>query len=226
MPLAAPPPDGLERFPHRPVAGQQLHRLYRHTDPATGSPRTPWWFACADARRPQAGGRYDLQPPAGACYLATSAVAAALETFGPLTAIPRSELVARRRVEVVAPAGAPPAADLAVPAARGYGVTGEIHTSPDRALTRSWAEALYAAGWRALHGIPRHDPAQTLRTVTLLDEAGAHLPYGDQGWAGEQHTVHDDAALAADVARYGVRVFADLHEPDIRGLEATDLPED
>lgn len=220
MPLAPPPPGSLEAFPSVPLAGSVLHRIFRHRD-GQGRFRGPRWFASADHRQLDVGGRFDLLPPAGACYLATSQVAAALETFQTTLAIPRSALRTRRVFRVIAPPGSPVAADLATPAARGYGVTGEIHTSPDRRATRSWSEALYAAGWRALHGIVRHDPAQRLRTVTLLDLAGAHEPHGAH-WPGEIAAL-DDNELAAALAPYGVSVLDDLHRPRVVALEDTGL---
>lgn len=223
MPLGTPPSGGLDRFPSAPVAGRGLFRLYAHIDPSNGVERSPWWFASAHAD-PDRGGRFDLQEPNGACYLAGSRTAAVLEVYQGHQVIPASALERRRMACVVAPDGAPDAADLACAAARGYGITGEIHTVPNRPATRAWAEALFDAGWRALRGLARHNPAQQLDTVTLLDAAGAHPPYGDEdGWAVELERPATDAALIRDLARYGLNVQGGLHSPEFVPLEDSGL---
>jgi hypothetical protein len=77
MPLAAPPAVAvLAALATRRTAGLALHRVYR-ADRAQ-----PWFFAgIAEGADPLAQGRFDLPLPDGACYTATTAVAAVLETF-------------------------------------------------------------------------------------------------------------------------------------------------
>ncbi len=159
-------------------------------------------------------------------YLGGTRTAAVLEVFQGHLIIPRSALDRRRIAAAVAPDAppTPPAADLACPAARGYGVTGEIHSSRNRPATRAWAEALFAAGWAALRGLARHDPAQQLDTLTLLDTAGAHSgPRDTEGWTVQIERPAADAALERDLARYEVRVEADLHRPDFVTLDDSGL---
>jgi hypothetical protein len=203
MPLAEPPaPAVLSRLPAHRVAGTTLHRVVRRER------ATPWWFASVPDGEAEAGGRFDLVHPFGACYLATSALAAVLEAlqdFGQ-GLLPDAELQARALATVEAPSGAPPAAALAVARARGAGVTAALWAGEDRALTQRWAEALFRAGWRALfHGIA-HDPEGRLRAVTLLDRAGEHLPLDDGGWSATVRPLGGDGALVAGLQRYGITV--------------------
>jgi len=108
---------------------------------------------------------------------------------------------------VVAPGSSPAAANLTAAKARGIGITLELSTTPDRALTQRWADQLRRAGHRALFHTVRHDPTGRLRAVTLFDKAGPHPPYGDdQGWNGTQHDLHNDPALRAALRRYGITV--------------------
>lgn len=207
MPLEEPPtPAELSRLPRIPLRGRVLHRVFR------ASRSSPWWFS---SRSPQphpadGSGRFDLPPPLGACYLSRTPVGAVLEAFqhlGPAL-LPDVELYQRRRAEVTAPERAPDAADVASPRARGLGVTAALWAGGDRARTQQWALAILRAGWRAIHHGIQHDPEGRLRAVTLFDGAGEHAPFGDSdGWRATIHTLHDDVALRAALARYGITVM-------------------
>ena len=105
MSLGTPPKvAALAALATRWSAGLTLHRVYR-------AHRTqPWFFAGLDAGADPAGhGRFDLPLPDGACYAATSAVAAELESFQHLVAclVAEEELRARRRAQAHAPASSP-----------------------------------------------------------------------------------------------------------------------
>ena len=205
MPQPEPPAVAvLADLPAKGTVGLTLHRVFR-TERISA-----WFFASLPAgANPDDHGRFDLPFPDGGCYVATSAVAAVLETFQHFedALLPDAELRLRSRLMVVAPASSPAAANLTAARARGAGVTLELISTPDRALTQRWADQLRRAGHRALFHAIRHDPTGRLRAVTLFDKAGPHAPYGDEhGWAGTVHALDSDAALRAALRRYGITV--------------------
>lgn len=218
MGLPAPPGRAaLQAMPACDIVGVVVHRVYRHD-----AVRSPWFFSSAPGR----AGRFDLPHPLGSCYVGTSRVAAVLEAFQGFSGLlPVAELRGRRRVQAQVPIGAPRAADLASRASRGAGVTAALWAGGDRALTQGWARALYGAGWEALHHGIQHDPSGSERALTFFGPAGEHLPFGLPEWVGTSHTLHDDVALATELARYGVRVTADP-EPWVVPLDETGLLEE
>lgn len=224
MPLGTPPDRmTLLGFPGRPLAGARLCRVYRPIDPVTGKPRGAWWFASA-ASDPTAGGRYDLQAPAGAAYWARSPTGAVLERFQSTTLIDRSDVDAHQLADVTVPDDAPTTADLAAPAARGFGVTGEVHSLANRPATRAWAEALYDADWRLLAGLIRHDPSQTEESVTLLDDAGAHPPsYGTWPVVPPSCPLGDIDGLADALDAFGVEILPGPFDPEFVDLDDSGL---
>lgn len=127
------------------------------------------------------GGRFDLRPPNGSCYLATTTTTAVLETLQDFSGglVPASALRARSISTVTVPAGAPPAANLVARASAGAGVSVALWADGDRSLTQRWAEELHAAGWQALYHGASHGPTGRGRSVTLFDLSGAHEPWGD-----------------------------------------------
>lgn len=167
--------------------------------------------------RSERGGRFDLQAPYGACYLATSALAATLEVFqGFGGLLPETELQRRRRIAVSAPPSTPPAAQLASARASGVGVTAALWAGGPRWLTQRWAAALHRAGWRALHHPIQHDPTGRLRAVTLFDVAGSHAPFDEPRWdhSATSAPLAGDRALQAGLTRYGIDVIpADVQLP-------------
>ena len=218
MPLGEPPEPGrLGRLRGQRLAGRVLHRVYLH------GRASPWWFSSVGAE-PQAAGRFDLPVPDGTCYLATSPLGAVLEAFQDwgTGVLPAEELRRRRRAQVVAPAGAPTAAQLTSAAARGAGLTQAVWAGPDRALTQRWARALRRAGWRALWTGLQHDPTGRLRGVSLFDEAGEHPPYDDPGWEWDAHGLADDTAVVAGLGRYGIEVIEAV-DPPLQSLAAAGI---
>ncbi len=180
MALDPPPNDAaqLAGFPALPADASRpmLHRVFRPRDPATGRARGPFFFASAQPED-GTGGRFDLPAPYGSCYLSTTPSGAWLEVFRgtALVALPD---VRARRLLTTRPPRPLRAADLTAKAARGFGVTLDVSTGDDYALPRRWAARLREAGFRALHSVLRHDPSGQARSVTLLDAAGEHAPYG------------------------------------------------
>jgi RES domain-containing protein len=94
-----------------------------------------------------------------------------LEVFRPWALIPEAEVEARRISRL-----APPVVDLADCTdglCRHFGVTAEIHSTPDYAATQRWAAAFAAAGFGGVRYLLRHDPGQRHTGVALFGPAGA-----------------------------------------------------
>lgn len=216
MSLSPPPadPEGLGDFPEPdPPVGPgrpALFRIFQHRDPKNGRVRGPFYFGPCSSAPDAPGGRYDLPHPHGACYLTLSPIGAWLEVFR-TTRIVASDDLRRRRLLTTRPPRRVRTADLLARRARGYGVSGEIHAQDDYALTRAWALRFYEAGFRALLGKVRHDPGLRERSLTLLDKAGEHAPYGWR-WRTETQQLQDAGALLASVESYGYRVLAPPHD--------------
>lgn len=166
-----------------------------------------WWFASADFDAIE-GGRFDLAPPMGTCYLATRPEAAVLEALQvSLTNLPRSELTVRRLATLTAPEDAPAAAMLTARRVAGeFGITAELWAGRNRALTRAWAAALRRDGWWAVYGGVSHDPSGRLRSVALFDVAGAHPPTHGERWQVRSRPIDRDATLERALKRYGVTI--------------------
>jgi hypothetical protein len=209
MALAEPPTaaGSLSGIPGETVRGRILHRVWRYETPDGALRTDPWWFASVPAD-PHVGGRYDLPEPMGACYTATRPAGAVLEALQThLVNLPRAELAVRRRAEIVAPGDAPAAAKLTARVLAGqHGVTAGLWAGGDRPLTQRWAAALRRDGWWAVYGGIQHDPSGRLRGHALFDHAGAHPPTLGGAWGHDVATLHDDADLHAELARYGVTV--------------------
>jgi len=215
MSLSQPPrsADDLQGFPRPepPIGPGQppLWRVFLHRDPETGGVRQPFHFASAPAGNAP-GGRYDLPAPHGACYLALSPVGAWLEVFRSTRVIARDDL-RRRRLLATRPPRRLATADLLAKGAAGFGVTGDIHTCADHSLTRAWATRLRQAGFRALLGKVRHDPGLRERSLTLLDRAGEHAPYGWR-WHEQITPLGEAEDLISAAQAYGYRVLEPPHD--------------
>ncbi|CAN5267110.1 hypothetical protein BH20ACT8_BH20ACT8_15620 [soil metagenome] len=222
MPLRCPPPGpaALGGLPRVGVGRRTLWRVFQRRR------GHPWFFASAPPGDPRAGGRFDLPAPDGACYLATSKTAAALEAlrdFGE-GLLPEAALRRRAAAWVVAPSTAPAAVRLTAAAARGAGVTAALWAGEDRACTQAWAANLHRAGWRAAYHGVAHDPAGRLRSVSLFDRAGAHPPYDDEAWRHEVEPL-DGPDVRAVLRRYGITVTRSDPELPFIALEDAGLPE-
>lgn len=216
MALSPPPedPQALHGFPEpQPPIGPgrpPLFRIFLNRDPETGELRHPFWFGSATAIPGAAGGRYDMPPPDGACYLALSAIGAWLEVFRSALIV-ASEDVRRRRLFSTRPPRRIRTADLLSPKARAYGITGDVHTVDGLSSTRVWAQRLHEAGFRALLGKVRHDPALRERSLTLLDRAGGHEPFGWR-WRRKIERLDDVDGLLSTASSYGFRVLEPPHD--------------
>ncbi|HEX5614565.1 MAG TPA: RES family NAD+ phosphorylase [Acidimicrobiia bacterium] len=199
--LRSPPePRALAGFPRR------------HLDPATPVFRVvrrgqgPWWFSSDGT------GRFDLEPPSGTCYLATTPVAALLELLGPELAQTRAistealedrdvrELRLPRRVRL---------ADAVSRRAAAFGVTAELTTIVPYALPRAWARALAGADFAGIRHAVRHDPEGRPEGVALFDAAG------ERKW--RRGRVLPPAAILAELeSATGIRV---LPRPTLASLD-------
>ena len=162
----AEPHGDLDGFPR---AGEiaELHRLSEYPG--------PWWYSHVHDPDEDTGGRFDLTDPHGTCYLATSLDGALVEKL--LRA--RTKVVVAERLHELFHATievrrTPPTADLTSPGATGYGRNAEIHTTLDYPLTRRWARALRAAGWRGLRHLLRGDATGRAVGLALFGRAGLH----------------------------------------------------
>jgi hypothetical protein len=153
------PPDDLGGFPTYDLLRREtLYRLHR-------ADRGPWWFSS------DGSGRFDLGGDRGTCYLAATPVGAFIEVFRVETVIPELELETRV-LSSLPPPKRSRLADCTISAARKFGITGAIHTQPDYALPRAWAEALAAAGFAGIRYRLSHDPAQRELGIALFGSAG------------------------------------------------------
>jgi hypothetical protein len=157
----APPPVDLSDFPvYTLTAEPPLYRVHRRG-------AAPWWFSR------DGSGRFDLaEESRGTCYVAARRVGALIEVFRTGTLIPEVEVSSRFLATLHAPAETS-LADCTVGAARGYGVTGALHTQPDYELTRAWADAFARAGFGGIRYLLSHDPSQGERGIALFGPAGA-----------------------------------------------------
>jgi hypothetical protein len=109
----------------------------------------------------------------GTCYLAKDPAGCFLEVFRFSNPIPAIEVEARRISRLEVPDVR--LADCSAGLSRSFGLTAEIHSTPDYALTQRWAAAFAAAGFDGIHYLLRHDPGQSLSGVALFGPAGPQL---------------------------------------------------
>lgn len=159
------PPDDSElaHFPTTRRIPRNLHRVSEFVG--------TWWFASC----PDGGGRFDLQQPEGACYLADDLETALGEKLlrRPKKVVPAERLreLTHSRITLVKPLVI---ANLTSTRATAYGVNAEIHTTVDYAKPRAWAASLRRAGARGLRYAARSDPSLESRCVALFGGAGLH----------------------------------------------------
>lgn len=164
------PPDDLSLFPARSLT--LTRRLWRIHWADKGA----WWF-CSNLEH-----RFDLPHPLGTCHLAEHPLGSFLEVFTDVRRIAQEEIDARRLSELLVPRRMR-LADCTSPHARGFGCTGEIHTTVDYELTRGWATAFVEARFDGIRYFVRHDPSFRLVGIALFGRAGEpqDLPDSDTG---------------------------------------------
>ncbi len=129
-----------------------------------GGDAEPWFFDTGPH------GRFNLGD-VGTCYLAEERLGAFVEKFGRLLrpggVIPQS-LVESQRISSLKPPRRE-VVDLTDPRVLGLaGLTAEIHSTTDYALTQCWALALHDAGYRGIRYRARHDPQGELTSIALF----------------------------------------------------------
>lgn len=165
----AQPPSEPGALTGLPAAGhvERLHRLSEYV--------RPWWYASVTTLDEHRGGRFDLTSPQGTCYLAESLDGALVEK---LLRARTKVVVAERLAELfhatIHVRAAPTAADLTSPRATAAGLNAEVHTTLDYRITRRWARALRAAGWRGLRYRLRGDVTGRAAGRAVFGRAGLH----------------------------------------------------
>ena len=109
----------------------------------------------------------------GTCYFADQPEGCFLEVFKDFSAgVPKTEIQIRHlaRVELERSLSI---ADCTSEKARAWGITAEIHSSPDYTRTQAWATAFARSGFDGICYYLRHDPAQHLLGIALFGPAGS-----------------------------------------------------
>jgi len=186
--LSSPPTDPVTI----PSIARPAHAWRAHTlrpDPSKGA----WWFSHSP------DGRFDLEAPRGTCYLASDAQTALRERLGPtlagLSSVEAADVDGVAVSLLPVPRGPDLADTLNAAAVRIPGLTREICTSVDYALTRSWAAYFDARGCGGVRYSARHTtalnslsyavfgkqgtrasrPRQTLSAREVATQAGLHI---------------------------------------------------
>lgn len=176
-----PLPEALAAFPiYVLLPRRALYRIHR-------AHRGPWWFTSGTQRR------FDLDRPRGTCYLAEEALGAFVEAFQHVGVIMPVAEIAARAISILSVPAEVTLADCTDPRSRAFGITGEIHSSPDRRLTQAWAAAFAAAGFGGVRYLVRHDPSQRRFGIALFGAAG------EASWAtGATRPIGDHLVREAD----------------------------
>jgi len=200
MPATSPPPS-LDGFPTREVrSGDVLHRVVRARR-ADRCAREPFFFSSDPT---DGGGRYDLPPPEGTCYLADRRSGAWLEVFRGTGLVDREDVERRRMVTAERTGTSLALADLHAAGARRHAVTADLFAGSAYALPQRWARALRAAGHPGLVAPVRHDPAARALGVALFGPAGPRTRL--RGWRTRVGRLVEDVALLAELRPYGTGV--------------------
>ncbi|WP_430335963.1 RES family NAD+ phosphorylase [Rhodococcus sp. ACT016] len=159
-PAPAPAPDELRgQFPQITVrAGVPLFRT-------RSAKLNPWWFGTS------LDNRFDLPGTAGTCYVAESELLGLLEAWSGIRIIARAD-AAVRAISTLSVSRDLIVADTTANAAIRFGVTAEISTTVDYALTQQWAAPLQDAGYHGIRYWARHELSHTSASIALFDSAG------------------------------------------------------
>lgn len=160
------PPADISGFPTKQLRkGRMLYRAH-HVD------NGPWWFASDD------GGRFNLDSPAGTCYLAIDEETALRERLG--RAMVKRGVVSQGWADetAVSRVGVFKGGRVAHTCHREathYGITREIATYARRGygLTRSWARRFHAVGLRGVLYESRFTTVTAPNAYALFDDAGS-----------------------------------------------------
>jgi RES domain len=170
--------------------GTEIHRIHSASLAA-------WHFSAEDTWRFTPSGVAGL----GACYFAERAIAGLLESYKGVTVVAERD-VARKAHFTAALDAELRLADCCVPAALGFGINAEIHSTTNYELTQAWATAFALAGFAGVRYFCRSDPAMDLAGYALFDAIGesppGHWPTGHDRPIGEP--------LLREAEDYGLRI--------------------
>ena len=158
-----PPALPLKDFPGCEVTTAQ--KLIRGHSAANG----PWWFSSSG------GGRFDLTPPRGTCYLAFDEVTAIRETVGEAlatTGIITDTFAATRQLSTLVVPHDHRVADTCADRAADFGLTLELASMTPYAVPQEWASAFDAVSFGGLRYQTRFTTGPTPNAVALFHEAG------------------------------------------------------
>lgn len=157
-----PPSRSLYRFPGATLTtAKPLHRGH-----STGN--GPWWFASSG------GGRFDLNPPRGTCYLAYDELTAIRETVGAAlttTGVISHAFSAGRQLSTLTVPHDHRLADTCADEAADFGLTRELASMTPYAIPQEWAAA-FDATFAGLQYQTRFTTGPKPNAVGLFGQAG------------------------------------------------------
>ncbi|MBF4476518.1 RES domain-containing protein [Rhodococcus rhodochrous J3] len=158
-----PPSRPLHGFPSCELtAAQPLVRGHRETN-------GPWWFSS------DGGGRFDLTPPRGTCYLAFDERTAIRETVGEAlarTGVISEDFAAIRRLSTLAVPHDHVVADTCAEQAADFGLTRELVSMTPYAVPQEWAASFDAIGFTGIQYQTRFTTGPHPNAVGLFGPAG------------------------------------------------------
>jgi len=164
----------ISRLPRASVQGT----FYREHQERPGADNGCWWFSgTAEGETPE--GRFDLSAPRGSLYLAGTERVATRERCGRFLAraAPIPVTFVEGRVISAVDGALHNLADFTHDGAADVGVTREIGTLDDYAVTSTWAAAADRDGFTGLRYFPRFTTGDG-KAFAVFGEAGAHAPEG------------------------------------------------
>lgn len=182
------------------VALERIFRTYRDGSPASG-----WFYSSVDLARP---GRFDLVGPHGTCYFADDIAGSWLETFRNTTTVSLDDVASRSVATVRRTRPGVRLIDVTDPRARGTGVTLDLSSGSEHAVSRAFAAQVHQRGHDGIVSWIRHDPAAEFRSHALFGNAGPGTT--PRGWSMGVASLQRRAAEV--VSRLGVRVLAVPHD--------------
>lgn len=157
-----PPVRPLHGFPSCELTtAQPLRRGHR-----TG--KGPWWFSS------DGGGRFDLTPPRGTCYLGFDELTAIRETVGEAlarTGVISEDFAAERQLSTLAVPHDHRVADTCTDEAADFGLTRELVSMTPYAVSQEWAAA-FDATFAGIRYQTRFITGPNPKAVGLFAEAG------------------------------------------------------
>ncbi|MET3959931.1 hypothetical protein ABIE52_006866 [Rhodococcus sp. OAS809] len=157
-----PPSRPLHGFPSCELtSAQSLHRGHR-----TGN--GPWWFSSSG------GGRFDLNPPRGTCYLGFDELTAIRETVGEAlakTGVISEDFATERQLSTLTVPDDHQLADTCTDEAADFGLTRELASMTPYAVPQEWAAA-FDAHFAGIRYQTRFTTGPNPNAVGLFGDAG------------------------------------------------------